>query len=83
MQRFPFDVIVEQANDVIKSGGEVFQQFECSHCGTKQTMDVPNTFYRSGLCEECGKLTDIESTGCNLLVIWRSPTIPRPPSNGH
>ena len=47
---------------------QVFQQFNCASCGTKQTMPDPNVLYTSGKCEECGAVTDIKRRGCNYAV---------------
>ena len=46
----------------------VYQQFICAHCGVKQTMDKPDAFHASGICEECDAVTDIRKNGCNYMV---------------
>ena len=65
---FPFDSVVEQVSDAIQNGAVCFQKFTCSHCNSRQTMDVPNTLYKSGRCEECQKVTEIKN--CNFLAIF-------------
>jgi predicted nucleic acid-binding Zn ribbon protein len=47
---------------------EVYQQFNCAACGTKQTMDQPNTLFTHGKCEECGAVSDLKRDGCNYAV---------------
>ena len=65
---YPFDAVAEQINDAIQHGAVCFQKFTCSHCNARQTMDVPNTLYTRGKCEECSKITQIKN--CNFLAIW-------------
>lgn len=31
-------------------------------------MDEPNVLYKSGSCDKCGHITDIEKQGCNYLM---------------
>ena len=68
MKLHPFYECTEAAVKFMERGHRVFQQFNCSHCGKKQTMDTPNVFYKLGNCEECGKQTDIEKEGCNYML---------------
>lgn len=68
----PFDEVAASADEYIKKGGQVFQKFTCSSCGNRLTMDVPNVFYKTGTCDECGTVTDIEAQGCNYLVVLDS-----------
>jgi len=69
MNLYPFFSCARQADELIRTTGAlVYQQFNCEHCGTKQTMDVPNKFYTKGDCEECKKTTDIRKNGCNYMV---------------
>lgn len=46
---------------------EFHQKWTCQHCHSRQTMQKPNQFFRSGRCEECGEATIIKK--CNYLVI--------------
>lgn len=69
MRVYPFDEVCREAKAHADAGLYVFQQFNCAHCGTKQTIDKPNQFHTSGICEECGKETDIEKDGCNYMLI--------------
>ena len=66
----PFDKVVRSADKIIRFGAIVYQKFTCSHCGKRQTIDVPNTFYTSGSCEECYHITNIKEKGCNYLVVY-------------
>jgi RNase P subunit RPR2 len=69
MKLYPFRDCIAGAEVRIRKGGDVFQQFNCSSCGTKQTMPDRNIFYKTGRCEECGKITDIEQDGCNYMLV--------------
>lgn len=69
MKLYPLDECARAAERHMQKGFEVFQQFNCAHCGAKQTVATPNRFYISGSCEECGKLTDIIKDGCNYLLV--------------
>jgi len=60
--------IAKEAQRAIAQGGITFQKFTCKKCGKRQTMDVPNTFYREGQCEECGHITNLEKA-CGFTAI--------------
>lgn len=65
---FPLGEVAMEAEERTKlTHGTAYQKWTCSHCGSRQTMDVPNTFYMSGICEECKKETKIEK--CNYMLI--------------
>jgi len=68
MKLHPFNECVRDAEKLMQAGHKIFQQFNCSRCGAKQTMETPDVFYRTGQCEECGHITDIEKNGCNYMV---------------
>lgn len=68
MKLHPFYEVASEAMKWVNKGGRVYQQFNCAHCGAKQTMDNPNVFYKAGICEECGKETNIEKDGCNYMM---------------
>jgi hypothetical protein len=67
---FPLNEVADKAAAVIKVGATVLQKFTCDKCGSRQTMDQPNTFFLRGSCEECGYVTDIEAKGCNYVIIF-------------
>jgi hypothetical protein len=69
MNIYPFDEVALDAYGRMQQGHTVFQQFNCAHCGMKQTIESPNHFYTHGICEECGKDTDIKKDGCNFMVV--------------
>ena len=69
MKVYDFDEVCRNAKAHADAGRFVFQQFNCAHCGMKQTMEEANVFHTSGICEECGKLTDIKKDGCNFMLI--------------
>jgi hypothetical protein len=68
----PFEEVLASANEVIERGGTVYQKFSCSNCGQRLTMDVPNTFYPEGNCDQCGHVTNIRETGCNFLAVFEA-----------
>ena len=69
MNLHPFDDVVANADKRLKEGWTVYQQFNCAHCGAKQTMGDPNVFHAGGQCEECGHVTDIQKDGCNFMAM--------------
>ena len=69
MKLHPFKEVCAEVDRLVQDGFSVYQQFNCQHCGAKQTMDVANVFHKKGICEECDSLTDIEKDGCNYLLI--------------
>ncbi len=71
MKLHPFDEVVANADSKIKLGATVHQQWNCEHCGVKQTMEEPNRFFTSGICEECGKETDIVKNGHNFMLDFK------------
>lgn len=68
---FPLFECAVQALEVLETtpGSHVHQKFTCAACGARQTMAVPDTFFKRGICEACGEETDIEAVGCNYLVV--------------
>jgi hypothetical protein len=68
MKLYPFYECVEAIEPMLNRGANIFQQFNCAKCGTKQTMADKNIFYKRGKCEECGAVTDIEKDGCNYML---------------
>ena len=69
MKVSPFWDVASNARRKMMEGWTTYQQFNCGHCGTKQTMSDPNRFHKKGNCEECGKVTDIEKDGCNFMAV--------------
>lgn len=65
---YPFYEVLEGANAEIAKGHTIHQKFTCAKCGERQTMETPNVFFKTGKCEECSHITDIEADGCNYLV---------------
>jgi NAD-dependent SIR2 family protein deacetylase len=71
MKLYPLADCVRDASNLIHfHGASVFQQFNCAKCGAKQTMSKPNVFYKSGHCEGCGHITNIEADGCNYMAMF-------------
>lgn len=86
----PFYEVAERAEQVLESyhgAATIFQKWSCAECGARQTMDIPNTFFTVGQCEECGGITDIVATGCNYMLVVKhlvpasQVLIPGPPPN--
>jgi hypothetical protein len=67
----PFDEVAKNAESKMREGWTIHQQFNCEHCGEKQTIAEENQFFTRGRCEECGKETDIRKNGCNFMAISR------------
>ena len=67
---YPFAEVVAQGAQMIQAGFNVHQKFSCARCGSRQTMAVPNMFFKLGDCEECGCQTDLVANGCNFIVIF-------------
>lgn len=76
MKKYPFEEIAAALLKRRLDGYEFLQQFECAHCGVKQTMEVPNKLFTHGKCEECGKETHIERDGCNYMLIAGDGKVP-------
>jgi hypothetical protein len=70
MKLHPFDDVVANATAKIEEGWTVYQQWNCAHCGEKQTMPDKNKFFLSGKCEECGKITNIKKRGMNFMAVF-------------
>lgn len=73
MPDIPLLEAAAKAYEVIDAGGTVWQKFTCTHCGARQTMDIPNLMYEHGTCEECGKDTCIHKRGCGLVIAMHIP----------
>jgi len=63
----PIPELLRRAQEAIKAGWNVYFKFTCEKCGSRQTFDKPNVFYKKGQCEECGHITEIEKGG--FLVV--------------
>jgi len=64
-----FAEIVREMDTAIERGYIVFQKFTCGGCGARQNMDVPNSLYTSGHCEECGHVTNLQQDGCGFKAV--------------
>jgi len=65
--KYSRDEIVKIAQDYIKKGGIVYFKFICQSCGKQVNFFTPNTFYESGTCIECGKLTFPNKFGIKVI----------------
>lgn len=68
MKLHPFMDVHKEALTWMRRGATIYQQFNCQHCGIKQTMEKPNVLFEKGTCEECGRETDIRKNGCNYMA---------------
>ena len=70
MKLHPFYECAQRADEIRRkrTNTKIYQQWNCGHCGAKQTMPDDGVFYKLGDCEECGKRTNIEQDGCNYMV---------------
>jgi hypothetical protein len=66
----PWNEIIEKVDAAIKAGATLYQKFTCEKCGSRQTMESPNTFYMEGQCEECQHVTDIKKRGCGYMATF-------------
>lgn len=66
---YPIEEVAAMAAPLIEAGATVYQKFTCHNCGSRQTIDEPNTFFHFASCEECGRVTDIETAGCGFLMV--------------
>jgi ribosomal protein S27E len=71
---YPLEECANEAIKYVKKGASVFQKWTCGHCGSRQTMEEKNQFYRAGICEECGKETVISR--CNYTVVFSMGSVP-------
>lgn len=74
MNIHPWNDVLKNADARIADGWTVYQQWNCAHCGVKQTMPDENKFFEKGKCEECGEITDIKRDGHNFCAIWSNTT---------
>jgi hypothetical protein len=69
----PKDITLVEAimmtDELARKGCKVYQKFTCSLCGSRQTIDLPNVFYKTCKCELCGSITNVEKQGCGIAVV--------------
>jgi hypothetical protein len=65
---YPLEECKRAAKELNRKGLFVYQKFTCSGCGRRLTMDVANTFFTEGSCDNCPTVTNIERQGCNYMV---------------
>jgi hypothetical protein len=72
MKLHPWQEVCDNAERCIAKGADIYQQWNCQHCGAKQTMPDKNVLYTFGICEECKKVTDIKAHGHNFSAHFRA-----------
>ena len=65
---YPLAEVAAEAQRLIATGCEVHQKFTCEKCSSRLAVEEPNTFFKTGHCDKCGHITNIEKRGCNYLV---------------
>lgn len=64
---FPLLECAKKAEEHLATGrANVYQKWTCGYCGSRQTMEEANIFYKRGRCEECQQITEI--VNCNYLL---------------
>jgi PHP family Zn ribbon phosphoesterase len=71
----PFKTVCEAVRLHAEKGRLCYQKFSCSKCGQRLTMETPNVFHKTGSCDQCGHITDIEKQGCNYLLEIHNATL--------
>jgi hypothetical protein len=74
---FPLAECAKGALPYVEAGCHFYQKFTCIKCGSRQTVANWDQFYTLGHCEECDHITDIETTGCNYMLIGQPEVIVR------
>jgi hypothetical protein len=64
----PFEEIAKAIQEHAAHGRMCYQKFTCSGCGRRLSMEEPNVLYKTGHCDGCGAVTDIEKQGCNYML---------------
>ena len=69
---YPIEECLRRVDEIRKENpsANAYQKFTCEKCGSRQTIDKPNSFHASGQCEECNHITDIMKHGCNFMMIF-------------
>ncbi len=66
------DLLRAADNTILANGGQgrcsVRFKFTCPNCGTRCTLNEPNTFYDEGECCACGHVSKIERGGFVLFL---------------
>jgi hypothetical protein len=63
---YSIDECLEKAVPLILRGAMIYQKWTCAHCKSRQTMETPNKFFTSGICERCGGQSPIVL--CNYMM---------------
>ena len=69
MSDHPFFDVAADAQEKMREGFTINQQFTCHRCRTRQTIDEPNRFFQRGICEKCFAETNLLVTGCNYVAM--------------
>lgn len=68
-KNYPLFQIAMSCEEAMMKGATIYQKWTCLNpdCGARQTMDVPDTLFTSGKCEECDQVSPI--TECNFMMV--------------
>jgi hypothetical protein len=70
-----FWTIADEVERAISLGATCFQKFTCEACLARETMTEPNVLYKTGRCDECGHVTDLEQKGCGFMLVSSSDPV--------
>lgn len=59
----PREEAMRKAELLAQQGWTVHFKFTCGNCGTRCTLQDPNTLYEYGECYECGHKTKLDMVG--------------------
>lgn len=65
---YPIEECIKTVAPLVARGAVFHQKFTCDECGSRQTMETSNLFFKTGKCEACGAITDIAAKGCNYML---------------
>lgn len=66
--------VVDMMNRAAKKKAKAYLKFTCLHCGSRQTINKPNSIYTSGSCEECKGVSDFRSPSAQLGILLQAGT---------
>lgn len=72
----------EVAKKWLIAGFHVHQKWDCQFCKSRETMDLANRFFTKGVCQQCGKTSEIKVSGfmtMNSPCMLLKDDLPTPP----
>lgn len=68
MNNLPFDHAVAKVARLLDSGFHIQQQFTCTSCRNRNTVEQRDTLFTLGVCAKCGEVTDLKKNGCGFTA---------------